>query len=264
MENQGLIISFARSGGTLLNKILGCHPEAVILSEVNPAGEAVVDLAVQAKEWFGLINEDERIWLVEKSFSDKILFIKEKAEKIGKRLIVRDWVTVNFMSGDIFYHGAANAPSKVLEALLYLQAAGISCKPLVITRKCEDVYRSLAKNVIRLNQQQEDQFFADYLDFAKSTELFPKIKLEDVQHNAKAHVKKALEFFSLAEEYLESILMNFSRFERCTGNNTLPSRPASDRWLQIQKTPRQTDPSINISSANLQVAHLADKILGYP
>ena len=50
--------SFARSGGTLVNRCLGAIPGNLVLSEVNPHG-AVVPVDVQARDWLGLLRPEE-------------------------------------------------------------------------------------------------------------------------------------------------------------------------------------------------------------
>ena len=45
---------FARSGGTLINRCLGCIPGNLVLSEVNPMGSiATVESQATRLAWFG-------------------------------------------------------------------------------------------------------------------------------------------------------------------------------------------------------------------
>ena len=55
-----LMFCFLRSGGTLLNRCLGCLPNTIVLSEVNPLGGgtgAAVQATTpfeQARKWYGI------------------------------------------------------------------------------------------------------------------------------------------------------------------------------------------------------------------
>ena len=56
----GLMVCYARSGGTILNRCLGCLPGVVMLSEVtplvdqSPAGGEPRTVKDQARQWYGI------------------------------------------------------------------------------------------------------------------------------------------------------------------------------------------------------------------
>lgn len=91
-----VMLCFARSGGTVLNQCLGCLPNVVILSEVNPLGggwgsgeEPCDTVQLQAKQWYG-------IDLVSDGFADGVLELDKICQKQGKQLVIRDWSFINF------------------------------------------------------------------------------------------------------------------------------------------------------------------------
>ena len=90
-----VMICFARSGGTVLNQCLGCLPNIVILSEVNPVGGGggrgpvwFQTVQAQAEHWYGIKLEAN-------DFAESILELEKVCEDTGRHLVVRDWSFVN-------------------------------------------------------------------------------------------------------------------------------------------------------------------------
>jgi hypothetical protein len=97
-----IMLCFARSGGTLLNRLLGSHPDVYMLSEVNPIGVhpertgkyPLTSIPVQAKQWYDIEIKNE-------NFSDQILEFSKIASSKGKQIIVRDWSFICFVPTQI-------------------------------------------------------------------------------------------------------------------------------------------------------------------
>ncbi len=89
------MLSYARSGGTLLNRCLGSFDDVVMLSEVNPMdnGNRKMDAAKQCAAWYG-------IEIQSKEFKGIISECNDWCSKNNRKLIVRDWSTVNFRKMD--------------------------------------------------------------------------------------------------------------------------------------------------------------------
>src|SRR5262245_64208293 len=94
----GVYHCFARSGGTIVNRLLGASRDVVVLSEVGPA-VSVRDPVAQAVEWLGLADPDEIDALRGREFGALIGELARRAEIHGKHLVVRDFVTPNFLPG---------------------------------------------------------------------------------------------------------------------------------------------------------------------
>jgi hypothetical protein len=88
--------SFARSGGTLINRCLGAIPANLVLSEVNPHG-AVVPVDAQAIEWIGLLRPDESEAFGRTGYGAQVRTLAEAAAARSQHLVVRDWTILNFM-----------------------------------------------------------------------------------------------------------------------------------------------------------------------
>ena len=87
-----LMECFSRSGGTLLNKIIGSLPNVVMLSEVNPLGggwgarreKSYTTPKEQALNWYGIeLRADDYV--------ESILELNDICDKDNKTLVVRDW-----------------------------------------------------------------------------------------------------------------------------------------------------------------------------
>ena len=123
-----VLICYSRSGGTLMNRILGSLENVIVLSEVNPWG-AFKPMLEQAQEWFGLINDEEKKDLQSKSFVQQVDELQKKAINRNLRLIIRDWSAANFMKGLV----RKKTPSYKLETIEELNKS-FPLQPLVLTR----------------------------------------------------------------------------------------------------------------------------------
>src|SRR5437867_3010551 len=108
--------AFARSGGTLINRCLGCIPGNLVLSEVNPHG-ALVPMEVQARDWLGLIQSNATDEFCKVAYGEQVRRLAELASQRGDHLIIRDWSALNFLDRVFSYYTAA---SMVLEQDAYL------------------------------------------------------------------------------------------------------------------------------------------------
>ena len=90
-----LMISYARSGGTVLNRCLASLPSVVMLSEVNPdraddGSAACKTVKDQARAWYG-------IDLRSNGYLDNVIELTRLCEGDGRVLVIRDWPVINFV-----------------------------------------------------------------------------------------------------------------------------------------------------------------------
>lgn len=87
-----IIINYSRSGGTLLTRVLGCLPDVVVLSEVNPHQNhsPFYDVKNQMKTWYGVDIDGD-------TFIEKVNNTYKWCLDNGKTLIIRDHSAFNFM-----------------------------------------------------------------------------------------------------------------------------------------------------------------------
>ena len=253
-----ILYSFARSGGTLVNQLLGVHPQCLVLSEVNPAA-SYKPVPEQAVEWLGLVEAGEADEFAHRPYHRQIAELDRRAAKAGKRLVVRDWVTVNFLPGTA---GEATVPSGQLEQALYLEHAGMRPVPIVVTRRSATVYRSIKSHFPHLEDLQPEVFANAYLAFARAVAGFPRVHLESLRARPQAAVAEILSAFELDASPGEALLANFHAFQNCTGNTTLQMRSGSATAQRILPPESDAPDDAALAGRHPQLAE-ADRLMGY-
>jgi len=246
-----VLFSFARSGGTLANQLLGVHPQCLVLSEVNPAA-SYKPIVEQAVEWLGLAEGDEAPALRSLPYRRQIPLLRERAADRGRTLVVRDWVTANFLPGTAPHV----VPSGAVEQILYLERAGLEPVPLVVSRRAGAVYQSIVTNFSHLRELTVDAFADAYLAYAKAVASLPRLHMESLRAAPEAGVRRLLEAFGLDATPVAALLRDFHGFRKCTGNTTLKGRDGSAAASAILP-PESTTPIAHPALAE------ADDLLGY-
>ena len=101
MEKQKLrmIHNMARSGSTLICKCLGCMEGIVLLSELHPRALDSFNPLKQAKEWFGLVAENDIADLQKQggvTYAKAIELIEQRCTERGDTLVLRDWAHLDY------------------------------------------------------------------------------------------------------------------------------------------------------------------------
>lgn len=254
--------SFARSGGTLVNKLLGAHPDCLVLSEVNPSA-SYKSVISQTMDWLGLISVEEAGSFGSRSYGEQIVELHRRAAERQKTLVVRDWVSVNFLPGTA---GCHLQPSGVLEQVLYLRKAGLGLTPFVVSRRAHDVFFSIRANFGQFSHLDEADFASAYLAYAQAVSTYPVVQLERIQKTPDESLSLINDLASLSNTYRQKQLAEFGDFDRCTGDNTLR---ATDQVSASARPKRSIDVSAkNVESLPLKAETVslfaqADKLLGY-
>jgi len=103
-----IIHQLARSGGTVVNRCLGCMPGVMLLSEIHPRSANRPDqfhALVQAHHWFGLLTEADRLMLEQRraahwhdwEFADSIALIQQRTSERNARLVIREYSNADFI-----------------------------------------------------------------------------------------------------------------------------------------------------------------------
>jgi hypothetical protein len=224
-SEQPVLICYSRSGGTLLNRILGSLKDVIVLSEVNPWG-SFKPMLEQAQEWFRLINAEEKRGLEGRTFAEQIGELQKRATEKGKTIIIRDWSTANFMKGLV----RDRKPSYRLETMIEL-GRHFSLKPVVLMRDPYSTWKSNSDNFGKYFDLSPESFFCEYRRYLASIQSMPRIKLEELTYFPREHIRWICEYWNLT--FSEKCLMDFYQFVHCTGDNTL-ARPI-ERGAGIQK-----------------------------
>jgi len=249
-----VLYAFARSGGTLVNQILGVAGTCIVLSEINPSAFNE-SLSEQVSAWFALVSDDEIGQFSRLPYHKKIRHLHDAASLQEKRLVIRDWPTINFLPGAAEYF---TMPSRLLEQEIYLKRAGFEQTPLVVTRRGDCVYDSIKENFPHLVALSIETFAKAYLAYAQAVSEFPKVRLESLRRKPKETVQEILKAFNLDEDP-DYLLNNFFKYKKCTGNITLKVENKSARAesvLDDNTAPRKKYSYVSALSE-------ADGLLGY-
>lgn len=108
MQQLGILHQLARTGGTIINRCLGCMRNIVMLSELHPTQPQAhrFNPLYQARQWFDLIRPEERATLRANalrerkpaSFVRSIKLIEERTRLSGRHLLVREYSHADFLS----------------------------------------------------------------------------------------------------------------------------------------------------------------------
>lgn len=247
--------SFARSGGTLVNRFLGVHADCLVLSEVNPA-VSYKPLVEQAVEWLKLIDAREKQQFSNLTYAGQVLLLEQRAREAGKHLVIRDWVTVNFLANTAQFH---RHPSGALEQILYLRNAGFQPLSVVVARRAIAVYKSIVDNFDQFRNLTVDEFANAYLSYAQAVCRLPVFQLEHISRRPEREIPRIISALNLPAVDIDEVLQRFSHFNACTGDNTLARKPNSTKSGQnISVHPMEAEEL----SADPRLQQ-ADRILGY-
>ena len=133
-----LFYAYARSGGTLLNRILAAMGDNVVLSEVLPANQG--GSAAQGVESGGVWHQAlywYDIRLKNKEYIPALLELDDLCQRSGRHLIVREWCTR-------FYYNIPSSGDKTqrphrLFALNHLKE---QARPFALVRHGSDTFKS--------------------------------------------------------------------------------------------------------------------------
>ena len=256
MTSIKVLYAFARSGGTLVNRLLGVHPDCWVISEVNPAA-TVFPLSKQAHEWLSVIDESELRAFDALSYGEQIRRLSQLAEARSKTIVVRDWATANFLAG---VGGDWLMPTLELEQEIYLSSAGFEITPLVLTRRGEDVFESMVRAFPALSELEVNDFGAAYLAYAKAVANFPRVALETLRETPSETLRNIMNNLGFGDEHVEQQISDFSEFVSCTGDVDVPG----SRSAMLTKIAPATERPV--SGLRLNQSHdivAANRLLGY-
>jgi hypothetical protein len=153
MSNKkiSLILCYARSGGTLLNRHLVKSDNLVVLSEAHPIHHkkgGVHSLKEQLNRWYGIKIESN-------NYLDCIIEAKTWCDENDKHLVIRDWSYIDFSKSYL----NDNKPIGESANIQLLESAGLEYNKISFVRDGIDVYLSQNKSI--------EEFSKEYLGFVK-------------------------------------------------------------------------------------------------
>ena len=204
-----LMLCYSRSGGTLLNRVLGALPNTVVVSEVSEYGGGQGKLKDKS---FTTIQEQSKFWfdieLEEEHYYDAIKELNEKCNRKGKTLVLREWTWIHFNK----HKKLANIPSRNLETFQNLIGSeNLNLKSFVLLRNPVDVWLSSGTPSSRT-------FFAKYIEYCNSIKK-SKLKMfyyEDLLNDPEKFTKELCDFTGL--KFSESY-QQFYAYDKVNGDS---------------------------------------------
>ena len=244
------MISFGRSGGTVLNQCLGCLPHVIILSEVNPLGGgsgkdevSYSTVKSQALNWYGInLKSDD--------FTENLLELERFCSNSHKHLVVRDWSFVNF------YPTVQNRwqPSNTFLTLEALKDK-VDLIPFAFIRDSIDVW-------ISFGMPDCNTFFESYLKYVNKIidRQIPFFKYEDFCEEPEKIVQEICKITSLEYDHFQD---KYYTFDKVNGDIQIISRGRTKNSIRL--LPRKIIKKEKISEINqCDLMIEANHLLDYP
>ena len=221
------MVSFARSGGTLLNRCLGSLSDVVIMSEVNALGggwsvdkeKSLVTIKTQAKKWYS-------ISLKSNNFVENASELARMCQKQNKNLIIRDWSYINFVP-----HKNNNFnPSYKLKTYSQLKHKN-QVIPFVFLRNTIDVWISLGTPPI-------EQFSKLYLKYTNEL-IANNIKIFKYENFCKDPSKEMVEICKYIGIKYDNSYKNYNEFVNVNGDVQNKDKSRGIKQKKIKELPRK-------------------------
>lgn len=252
----GIYHCFARSGGTLVNRLLGASQDVLVLSEVGPAASAR-DPVDQAVDWLGLAGPDDADRLRTLPFGALVADLASRATTQGKHLVVRDFPTPNFLMGAF----GATPPTGRLECVDALADAGIATSRLVVARRAAAAYRSIRRSFSHLRSLGVDHFAVAYHGYAQAVADLPVVRYEDLTAAPDVVVPRLCQLLEVPFD--AGALVGFADFQACTGDIGLAEPSRGSDLRHVQRLDDSTDDPSFVAAAAHPLCRAADEILGF-
>lgn len=223
------MMSYARSGGTLLNRCLAVLPNVVMLSEINAEAtcpNSCNTINLQAKKWYDIDIKEE-------GFIEAIGEIYNYCLLNDKKLIIRDWSFGSFVPSR--YNNFE--PSKTLYTLSLL-SKHFPTKAFAFVRDPVDVWLSMYYSKKTFYDVHLDYLF-EFIDELYKSKI-KTFRYEDFCSNPEQQMRKICDYCGLEfdKEFVNKYKHNFnvcgdtdlkepSRGVKQGEIKPLPRRPAS-------------------------------------
>lgn len=233
-----VMLCYARSGGTFLNKCIGALPGTIILSELNPLGggwgamgaDSYDNVHEQALHWYNIdVGTND--------FAKGLEFLESYCVSHAKKLVVRDWSFVNFACHE---YNKCNPPNRfltleVLQGRFPLTVFGFvrDSIDVWISRRCPDI----------------DQFYSEYYNYlSRLTKLdIPLFKYEDLCSDPIKTMHEICEYTGIEYQDIQKSYVGFNYVNGDTQGESRGSAQDSIQPLERRKIERKQIKRINAS-----------------
>lgn len=246
MKKLAVIHNLARSGGTLVAKVVGCMDDIVLLSEIHPKGPAVIwnyygqsninfallfHPIIQAKGWHGihLKTGESKIQLMpqDEEFLSYIEEIYDSVKAKQQFLVIRDWCHLDYMGISFCEPTYVNHLNQILTQKFLLNQVYFIRHPIdqfISYKKAIHVQYSLEK------------YLYGYLSYIKSASGEQLVKYEDFVDDPDATLRKMVQ--SLDIPYDPAWRSQWSQYRKVTGDPPTVHITQETTEAAIKRRPR--------------------------
>lgn len=220
-----VMLSYARSGGTMLNRCMSSIPNVLVLSEVNIEAlcpNSCSTIKEQAQKWYGLKLKSD-------GFVENINEIYKYCLSQKKTLVIRDWSFGSFVPSR---YNNLN-PSKSLSTLEVISKS-FPVIAFAFVRDPVDVWLSLKDSPRTFYDKNLEYLYK----FTKSLikEKIKIFKYEDFCNNPVQEMKKICSYVKI--DY-SNLFLNYENFKNVTGDIDLPNSSRGIKQKKIGLLPRR-------------------------
>lgn len=245
-----VMLSYARSGGTLLNRCICSLSNTLVLSEINVEAlcpNSCSTIKEQVKKWYGLELRSD-------GFMENIEEIYEYCISKNFTLVVRDWTFGSFVPSR---HNNFQ-PSKSL-ATFDVISKSFPIVSFVFVRNAIDIWLSLKasprtfydKNLMYLYE-----FTKSLID--KNIKIF---KYEDFCQNPVQEMKKICDYTGIN---YSDLFLNYADYKKVTGDTDLPNHSRGIKQEKIGLPSRRVTYKLYIDEINSNTkANEINRLLNY-
>jgi len=213
-----IVLCYARSGGTLLNKYLANIDNVVILSEAHPIHNkkgGIHSIKTQAKEWYGInvLSDD---------YVEQVCEIKKWCDKNNRYLIIRDWSYIDFSKSNL---NGENPPIsstniKILESQFELNK-------IAFVRDGVDVFLSQDKAVKVFSQE-----YLSFIKYLKNNSI-TIFKYENFVSSPADQLSKILKSLDISP--VNKVSESGSNVQNVVGDTGLSRGNKNNRAIKIKR-----------------------------
>jgi len=240
MRQLGILHQLARTGGTIINRCLGCMQATVMFSELHPGHtqQGSFSPIQQARQWFDLISAEEQTTLRALALQDgpggfvrTIELIEERTRRNGLHVLIREWSHADFIRTPNTKPVFRSRMVDVLGGMFALRRAAVVRHPLDQWRSMQDYPMS-----------RERTSLADYLNghrrFAEMAVEVGLVRYEDFCSEPAGTLQRLCS--SLGIPFDPSFSERWVHYDRLTGDVGRPPKlpirarerpPASERLI---------------------------------
>lgn len=218
-----ILSNMARAGGTLVSRCLGAMRDTVLLSEIHPLGMQMFNPLSQARDWYGLLNDDD-LSSRQYSFTDAIELIQQRSLAAGKNLVIRDWAHLDFI-GIPFVEQPAYR-NQLVESL----AGSYDIQQVSLVRHPADQWLSTKDLMVLEGRLDLETFLAGYRRYAELAATGKFMRYEDFTRDPAAQMKRLCDLLQL--DYDADFITTWQNNKRVTGDTSGQSRGSQFHTIQ--------------------------------